>query len=557
MAHPSKPARGKPRAQATKTSVWHFLVLGAVTALLFVLYLATELRRNSQIGFPLDDPWIHLTFARNLAHGWGFVFNQGHWVAGSSAPLWTIVLAFFHLFTSSATVMVLIVKLLDAAFLVVAAGYALLIASRLSHNRWAGLSAGLAVVSLWPMGWAMMSGMEVTLSVALTLAGIYYYLVPGPGWKAYVPWVLFGLAVYTRPECLALPVLAALDGLLQRWAFNQRRMVWRGLGAWFVTALPYFVFNLALTGSPFPQTFTAKVGPVSAFAVLQSGDAAAIVRLVAGRWPAYVAQYVTFLWRVNPMLTLLLPTGLVGLVMNTFRHSKNDGFLVPLVILGYVPLMGVAAPVFQPAFQSGRYVGNVTALAAVASVLGILFLGALMRGRAVRAAFTGLLASLLVFNAVSLAIAHARNTARATSSINRMQVYLGHWLADNTPTAATLACNDIGAIGYFSHRRIIDLAGLITRDILRYRFMPGGRGRFIVDTKPDFLVIFPEAFPELEGAPFLDTIKVVEVPDNTASLYDVVPRLRTWARVLVLDEFMESVPVATVVYRCNWNALPR
>ena len=87
--------------------------------------------------------------------------------------------------------------------------------------------------------------------------------------------------------------------------------------------------------------------------------------------------------------------------------------------------------------------------------------------------------------------------------------------------------------------------------------MPGGRGRFITDTKPDFLVIFPEAFPELEGASFLDTVEVVEVQDNIASLYDVVPRLRTWAGILVLDESMESVPVATVVYRCNWNAPPR
>src|SRR4030095_16184989 len=41
---------------------------------------------------PLDDSWIHLQFARNLAEGAGFSFNPGHPVAGSTAPLGTPLL---------------------------------------------------------------------------------------------------------------------------------------------------------------------------------------------------------------------------------------------------------------------------------------------------------------------------------------------------------------------------------------------------------------------------------------------------------------------------------
>ena len=45
------------------------------------------------IGFPLDDSWIHLTYARNLAVYGQWAFQLGHPSAGSTAPLWTFLLA--------------------------------------------------------------------------------------------------------------------------------------------------------------------------------------------------------------------------------------------------------------------------------------------------------------------------------------------------------------------------------------------------------------------------------------------------------------------------------
>ena len=39
-------------------------------------------------AFPLDDSWIHMQFARNLAEGRGFAYNPGVPVSGSTAPPW-------------------------------------------------------------------------------------------------------------------------------------------------------------------------------------------------------------------------------------------------------------------------------------------------------------------------------------------------------------------------------------------------------------------------------------------------------------------------------------
>ena len=59
-----------------------------------VLYGWQESRATGgQVGFPLDDSWIHLQFARNVATGWGFSYNPGEPTPGSTAPLWTLLLA--------------------------------------------------------------------------------------------------------------------------------------------------------------------------------------------------------------------------------------------------------------------------------------------------------------------------------------------------------------------------------------------------------------------------------------------------------------------------------
>src|SRR5512139_1211356 len=68
------------------------LALGAAAIFGAAIYLfASSLIYHP--GFPLDDSWIHQTYARNLAlHGqWAFRPNMPS--AGSTAPLWSALLA--------------------------------------------------------------------------------------------------------------------------------------------------------------------------------------------------------------------------------------------------------------------------------------------------------------------------------------------------------------------------------------------------------------------------------------------------------------------------------
>ncbi len=64
--------------------------LAGVTAVLLFVGLSIA---GSGAGFPLDDGWIHQTYARSLAETGRWEYVPGQVSAGSTAPLWTLLLA--------------------------------------------------------------------------------------------------------------------------------------------------------------------------------------------------------------------------------------------------------------------------------------------------------------------------------------------------------------------------------------------------------------------------------------------------------------------------------
>src|SRR5574341_792578 len=66
------------------------IALAALVAVLFYLVVSALIFR---IGFPLDDAWIHLTYARNFAEHGEWAYRLGQRSAGSTSPLWTVLLA--------------------------------------------------------------------------------------------------------------------------------------------------------------------------------------------------------------------------------------------------------------------------------------------------------------------------------------------------------------------------------------------------------------------------------------------------------------------------------
>ncbi len=74
---------------------WRWFLLVSAAYLIGLASLAVALRHN--LGFPLDDSWIHQEIARNLVQHHSFGFTPGVTSSGSSSTLWTLILSLNYL----------------------------------------------------------------------------------------------------------------------------------------------------------------------------------------------------------------------------------------------------------------------------------------------------------------------------------------------------------------------------------------------------------------------------------------------------------------------------
>jgi len=104
-------------------------------------------------------------------------------------------------------------------------------------------------------------------------------------------------------------------------------------------------------------------------------------------------------------------------------------------------------------------------------------------------------------------------------NVNRMHVALGHWVAENTPPDALLALNDIGAITYISERPVVDLAGLVTPEVVPLLRAPDRDARladFMAVQGVQYVIIFPTWFPGLAArSDVLEPVHQVTLERNT------------------------------------------
>lgn len=439
------------------------------------MLLAGERTIAGAAGFPLDDSWIHLHFARNLAEGHGFSYNPGVPVAGSTAPLWTLLLAAGAWVAGPSVAMVKVIGVLTTL--------AAALVTRRAALAWGagpGMAVGAGVAVLWagPLAWGALSGMEVPLA-ALLVAGSLLGHARGRG---VVTAALAALAALARPEALVLAPLLALAGPL-----GARRLALFAATATLLL-LPAVIFSLATAGTPVPATATAKVeGGLLGWL---GGVSEPAWRLLVERPGQFLGEWGEWLWATHPLLPLLL----VPAVGAAWVRSGRALGLPALALLAHPLAMALLAPYRGPGFQEGRYSSHLLPLAAV--LLAVLP-GRRPGGGGWRRPAAAAAAVYLALAVVALAPA-ARRYGWGVQNINAMQVHLGHWVEVNTPRRARLALNDIGAIAYLSRREVIDLIGLVTPEIRPYRRQGEAAVlRFLLARCPEYVIVFPSWFPAL------------------------------------------------------------
>jgi len=437
-----------------RTLVLIFLAAHTATGLLFLLDRAPG-TSAALVGFPLDDSWIHMVYARSLAALRGFEYNPGQPEAGCSSPLWTVALLPASWVARWFGISIVLPAKITGMLAAVAASLAACrLVQRLGFGMAAALAAGLVLAAEPTLTFAKLSGMEVALAAAVALWTVSE-LVHERHHRAALG---AGLAPLARPELIVLSLLVL--ALLQWKLHQQHAPVRRRLALLAPTVALvglWSLYCLRVTGHPLPNTFYAKF-------------ASGRHRLNANLDGIFVQLFPSYAWFAYGAGCLSWGLGAVLL----FRKGWLAGLTV--VIFPLVFLLAVAASRNLPqvsAFYWQRYL-----MPALPFVLLTMAVGGVSAvtwtwqksWRAWGLVYPMGTALLIVGMVVAWPGTLRRNAdlfAWNCQNIEELDVAVARWLQDHVPPGETIGAVDAGAARYFGDHRILDVLGLNHHGLLR------------------------------------------------------------------------------------------
>ncbi|HOU12522.1 MAG TPA: hypothetical protein PKZ84_05360 [Anaerolineae bacterium] len=445
--------------------------------------------RAGAAGFPLDDAWIHQTYARNLALHGEFSFVLGQPSAGSTAPLWTLLLAPGYWLGLAPFVWAWALGALSLIGAALAAAYLARGLFPEEEHPTIPVLAALVVAGEWHLVWSAASGMETALFAAgvLALLGVavrWARKLPTPR-QAFLGGVGIGALTLTRPEGVLLSGilgLALLISLWRRWSVLVKYGLIVGAGLLLVV-LPYVALNLHLSGAPFPNTFYAKQQEYGILYTLP------LLTRLFRLWPTLLAGPLV-------MLILALPWALDD-------PRRAPGQWLPLVwVVGTWVLYAWRLPV---TYQHGRY------LIPIIPPLLVYGTGGLRRfWRKARSGWRWIVtrawAAATALVLISFLWLGADIFATDVAIINGEMVDVAQWINTHTAPDTHIAAHDIGALGYFAQRPLLDLAGLVSPEVIPFIRDEAQLLAWMEARQAEYLVTFPSWYPTLVADPRLELV---------------------------------------------------
>jgi hypothetical protein len=444
-------------------------IAGAVLLIAFIYLLASQI--SYAIGFPLDDSWIHQTYARNLAFRGEWAFRPGIPSAGSTSPLWSALLAIGFLLHLSPFIWTFFLGAITLFSLAVLCEWAVrtLVESYQPRFPW----IGIFIAFEWHLAWAAMSGMETLLHGLIVTTVLVFLMTNSP---RYLPLgLLTGLSVWVRPDGLTLlgPVLLTIV-LIEKDSRSRLAAIVRyliGFGSLFV---PYLLFNLAIGGAPMPNTFYAKQAEYASWQTIP----------IITRLGQMMLQLL-----VGPSL-MLLPA-VIGWLVKSVRQKMWGSLSALIWCAGYFFLYISRLPVYQ----HGRYLMPGMP---ILFLFGLLAFAEFDKGK-MFARYHWIAQTIWRASIVMLSIGFiflgAKSYAQDVTVIESEMVVTAKWVAANLPQDALIAAHDIGALGFFDYHELIDLAGLVSPDVIPFIRDEPRLSNYLNQRGADYLIAFPDFYP--------------------------------------------------------------
>ena len=395
-------------------------------------------------GFTVDDTWILMRYARNLAEGHGLVYNPGEAVEGYTSFLWVILLAggmkagadgrvVAHVLGVGLAAATTIVGYLLGRRVTPGGGYLNLI-----------VPAGLAT-SLPLAVWAV-SGMDTVLFAFLVTLTLYLHLESGRRARPYLSaagWVC-GLAALARPEGWLFLAIIATHRLWRPTHHGRRADLAAYLGGFLALTIPHLLWRYHYYGYWVPNTFYVK----------------AIISKSAG---------VLYTWDFLSYHGGLLLVALMALPL-ALRRRSEEWTVVAFALLVWVLYVGRLGG-WMPLF---RFFIPVLPLCFVLAQAGTVEIAHGLRRAALSQIGLRVLGALLVL-ALATHIVCQLHFHRRLSGTHQSFIAIGKELRQYAQPGDTLAAIDAGAMPCFSELPTTDIIGLTDAHIAhtpyrRYEF---------------------------------------------------------------------------------------
>ena len=436
---------------------------------------------EEKVSVPVDDTYIHLQYAREMARGNWFSYQPGEgYSTGCTSPLYIMLLAVPYLLGAGAEDMVLLTLVFGCIWLG-ATTLLLLRLGRLLHNP----AAGRVAAALWATSgfvwFCFYSGMETGLYLTM-LAGVLCLFVSWTDrdrWRTRAPLMaLAALLPVTRPEgafLLATLLLVVAARLALRWwaarATEQPAPLVRGLVLplvwWLPTLLPgalYHGANRVITG-----TFTTAGAMSKSLLVAPYFEP-------HQRAVQYVSQVFetarTFLTGNDPLFLTLAVTvpGLMAVVALWLREqARRDAGVWVLMGLWTLLAVLVASAHFIRIAAWPRYYLPFLMMVVFGAGVAMTWLADALRQRWLAAAA----AVVLVFFQGDATVRWMKTYQRDIRVIHKKQAEAGRAVRKLRGKVRVMVC-DAGAIPYISEKPSFDIVGLTTP--LRFNYFRHGAG---------------------------------------------------------------------------------
>ncbi len=408
---------------------------------------------DGHLVYALDDAYIHMAMAKNIAlHGvWG-VTRYG-FSSTSSSPLWLLVLTACY---AAFGVNGVTPFILNVVFATAVCTAAFVVLKKYGVGKIRLFVCLLAITFLTPLPALIFGGMENTMHTFLAVAFLYaatsILAKSTPARKDYAAViVLSSLITLARYESIFLVAAVAALFLFKKKLPAALLVVAAG-------ALPLVVLGIISTSQGWyflPNSILLNID----------------------RFGAHGLNYKTLLnlsgfgktGRAPHILMLILGSlAAFSFAVKKYRHLWHPAAIMPAIFV-------VVAFLHMQYCRTGHFYRYEAYLI----TLGLVTLGAALPAAALKAVRAELKrASLAYYAAVALLLAFAawplytraynafRETPRATVNIYEQQYQMGLFLKEFY-TGEVVAANDIGAINYLADIKCLDLVGLGSIEVLK------------------------------------------------------------------------------------------